>query len=810
MKQLFGFFVAFALALTGVGFTGCSDDNVDTNGPDTPVSVPSFGVTLGTVGINSAEITLKTTAISDFAYLVQTAAAEAPTATTIYATGKVEKLNDGETKLILSGLEAKTDYSVYFAYRIEEKFADVVDLDFTTANYNELFTVVDRGPDYITFHIETDADKYYKVTMNDWMTAKSMMELYGTTDFDFIRSGVLFQGPQTITFRHGEAIFPDDPDMEGYNWNIMAGQCFRLILAECDESGNDYGTVDFDELGDPIFNWYGFQQTEKVNAGDALPSQYSVEVEISRLTTRSVEIYINPDEEIAGYGALFGTKPEIDGYIEEVGLTGMQAMALGENSTLAGVEPARYAWDKVLMEGIEYSFVVVGLEEDITRQVMVRKDFTPISATQPAPQVVVTHIDNPEGENSAFKTWFNIKAPNGDAASAVYAFNTAAEWKAVLKEGATYADILDQNGNDLGSAGTSMINSAEGLNIGFDTEESTAFILAIGLSNAEETMGVGTCEATSLADTPDAPVSSTLFSDLLGDWTATTTDTGGKAYTFKVTIANEVEAGPATLPEEVYDLYPKFTHEQVDGFFAEFKEGVTETNAKYKGKNRLVCRGFQVDPYVSYYPERMAYHSAWDLFIHPNYNNSSTKAVFLDYGPKWFLQIAEGDVVTVPTDPIRIPILSNWADAMYLMGYYKVDNYNYETNTPTFPVVVSADKQTITVNPFVDGDKVFYPSVFYSQNGYMTALFRGASPIVLTKGYDEPAVTANMKARRSYRTDELRTNVKAPTIGKMTRLDGNLRRLTAKHVDMSASPLAGEQLQQAAEAQAAKLARANR
>ena len=807
MKHLFGFFVAFALALTGVGFTGCSDDKTDEPVPP-PVVDPSFEVKLGTVGINDAEITLTTAAVPEYAYIVAEADAQAPSATTIYATGKVESLTDGENKLNINGLEAATQYTVYFAYKVEDQFADVVDLDFTTANYTDRFTMVDRGPDYITIHIEVPADTYYMITLSDWMTAKSMMEQFGTTDFDFIRSGVLYQGPQTITFRHGEPIYPDDPDMEGYNWNIMAGQCFRLILAECDEE-RFYGDVDFDELGDPIFNWYGFQQTEKVNAGEAIPSQYKVEVEIEKLTTRSVEIYINPDEEIAGYGALFGTKPEIDAYIEEIGLSGLQAMCLGDGSTLAGVEPARYAWDKVLMEGIEYSFVTVGLEEDITRQVMVRTDFTPISATQPAPQVVVTRIDNPEGENSAFQTWFNIKAPNGDADSGVYAFNTAVAWQAVLKEGATYADVLDQNGNDLGSS-MAMINSPEGLNIAFDTEESTAFILAVGLCNEEETMGVGVCEATSLADTPDAPVSSSLFEDLLGDWTATTTDTGGKAYTFKVTIANEVEAGPATLPEEVYDLYPTFTHEQVDGFFAEFKEGVTETTEKYKGKNRLVCRGFQVDPYVSYYPERMAYHSPWDLFIHPNYDNSSTKEVFLDYGPKWFLQIAEGDVVTVPTDPIRIPILSNWADAMYLMGYYKVDNYNYETNTPTFPVAVSDDKQTITVNPFVDGEKVFYPSVFYNQNGYMTALFRGASPIVLTKGYDEPAVTANMKARRSYRTDELRTNVKAPTIGKMTRLDGNLRRLTAKRVDMSASLLAGEQLQQAAQAQAAKLARTNR
>lgn len=147
---------------------------------------------------------------------------------------------------------------------------------------------------------------------------------------------------------------------------------------------------------------------------------------------------------------------------------------------------------------------------------------------------------------------------------------------------------------------------------------------------------------------------------------------------------------------------------------------------------------------------------------------------------------------------------------MYLMGYRSTGSYTSETNTPDFPVTVSEDKETITINPYVDGDKTFYPAVYYSLNGYMTALFRGNAPIVLKRGYDEPEVTANMKARRSYRTDELRTNVKAPVLGKMIKLDLGSPRLTAKRVDMSAAPLAGERLSQNAKALAEKLARANR
>lgn len=809
MKHLFGFFVAFALALTGVGFTGCSDDKVEDEILPPLVVEPSFEVKLGTVSINDAEITLTTAAIPEYAYIVAEADAQAPSATTIYATGKVESLTDGVNKLNITGLEAVTEYTVYFAYKVEDQFADVVDLDFTTTNYTELFTITDLGPDYISFHIEVSADTYYKIAISDWMIAKSMSEQFGTGDFDFIPTGLMYKGPQTITYKHGEVVDPDEDPEWAYNWEIMPGQCFRLMIAECDEEGN-CGEVDYEADEDNRIKWYGFQQTEKVNAGDAIPSQYSVNVELDSLTTRSVKIYIEPDEEIAGYGCLFGTKPEIDSYIEEVGEKGMQAMALnGQLNTLFGVEPGLYAWDKVLLEGIEYSFITVGLEEDITKQIMVRTDFTPIQATMPAPVVVVTHIDNPEGENSAFKTWFNIKAPNGDADKALYVFNTKSEWTKILNQGATYADVLDQYGQDLGSAGADMVNSSEGLNIAFDTEEETEFVLVVGLVNSEETMGEGHCEATSLSDTPDAPVSSSLFTDLLGDWTATATDTAGKEFVFKVTIADGVEPGPETCPEEVYALYPNKTREEVQALFAEYKAMVITTNAKYKGKNRLVCRGFQVDPYASYY-DRMDYLSPWDLFIHENYSAVATKNLFVDYGPKWFLQIADGDVVTVPTDPIRIPILNNWSNPMYLMGYCSTGSYTSETNTPDFPVTVSEDKETITINPFVDGDKTFYPSVFYSQNGYMTALFRGNAPIVLTKGYDEPEVTANMKARRSYRTDELRTNVKAPVLGKMIKLDLGSPRLTAKRVDMSAAPLAGERLSQNAKALAEKLARANR
>ena len=203
MKHLFGFFVAFALALTGVGFTGCSDDKVEDEILPPPVVEPSFEVKLGTVSINDAEITLTTAAIPEYAYIVAEADAQAPSATTIYATGKVESLTDGVNKLNITGLEAVTEYTVYFAYKVEDQFADVVDLDFTTTNYTELFTITDLGPDYISFHIEVSADTYYKIAISDWMIAKSMSEQFGTGDFDFIPTGLMYKGPQTITYKHG-------------------------------------------------------------------------------------------------------------------------------------------------------------------------------------------------------------------------------------------------------------------------------------------------------------------------------------------------------------------------------------------------------------------------------------------------------------------------------------------------------------------------------------------------------------------------------------------------------------------------------
>ena len=52
--------------------------------------------------------------------------------------------------------------------------------------------------------------------------------------------------------------------------------------------------------------------------------------------------------------------------------------------------------------------------------------------------------------------------------------------------------------------------------------------------------------------------------------------------------------------------------------------------------------------------------------------------------------------------------------------------------------------------------------------------------------------------------------MKAPVLGKMIKLDLGSPRLTAKRVDMSAAPLAGERLSQNAKALAEKLARANR
>ena len=101
------------------------------------------------------------------------------------------------------------------------------------------------------------------------------------------------------------------------------------------------------------------------------------------------------------------------------------------------------------------------------------------------------------------------------------------------------------------------------------------------------------------------------------------------------------------------------------------------------------------------------------------------------YGPKWFLQIAEGDEVTVLCDTERN--LFDWAQqgTFYLMGI------NEQVVFEPFPVEVSDDFNTIKVKTAVyEGADYFMGAGYLVSSSRVSLAFIGTSEMTLTRKAD--------------------------------------------------------------------------
>lgn len=81
-----------------------------------------------------------------------------------------------------------------------------------------------------------------------------------------------------------------------------------------------------------------------------------------------------------------------------------------------------------------YHIFATGMgNEEGTSQCFEHITFQLPDPTLPAPEVVVTPIKNPNGEESPYEVWFNVKCTSKDALSGMYACNYQREWESALK-----------------------------------------------------------------------------------------------------------------------------------------------------------------------------------------------------------------------------------------------------------------------------------------------------------------------------------------------------------------------------------------
>ena len=194
----------------------------------------------------------------------------------------------------------------------------------------------------------------------------------------------------------------------------------------------------------------------------------------------------------------------------------------------------------------------------------------------------------------------------------------------------------------------------------------------------------------------------------------------------------------------MYDYYTGMTKKEVDALYDEFKMEAEAFNARVRGQNRLLCLGFGYN--TSDAPTSFNTITPYELFCNPEYSSYDVASLFYDFGPKWYLQIAEDGSVTVPFNSNRMYPLQAWTDNIYYLAAYSDNGYisvGENDSNEEFTVDVASDRNTITVNPYILDGTEMYPNAIYLN--YTWAYLGGKrinSELTLTRGWTESAAYA--------------------------------------------------------------------
>lgn len=770
---------------------------------------------LALVEAASDSVTLKftTEAIKECAYICEPAeTAEGGTPEYIFEEGTVIETADGENIFSVKGLLPVSNYKITMAAKTvyDEFFEGKIELDVTTGDYSKFVTVLDQKYDGYTVHLNLPES----ITENDSLAIRytiatlpmyNMMKMfYQTADAD-----MLLQNAQQCTRESKDLIIdeehrteedPEYGDLVEYWTPISPNEPTVFLAGEFSLGESDYGwgegyyipKFDYDgyynalaetgEANESDF-WTGLYHKETIfsRAPELLDSKLNVET--VELTPAKARIAFRPEEGVQQYVVmlldpdmydlsmmLLDNNPDYLQWYTTSYFAFMQNFAISFEEEVE-IDLTEFFYG--LTPGTTIKMFAVGLGDEYgSLQNFQTKDITIPDYTKPAPVVTVTAIDNPEGTESPYEVWFNVKAQNADLESAKYVANYTREFEAMFSRGYDMQGLIEDMGNQLAEEDIAAINSPEGFNIKFSSRADSETMLGV-IGYNDEGLGseVASAKNSTIPVPAQDPVDSPLFTELKGDWTASATlakydkETEGwipdeTPVTFKVHIDNALEEFPEALTDDIYALYPDQSKEEVDAMYQELLNRRELYNTRLKEQNSLVCTGFGIDPILEY-------QSPYDLFISKTYSGYDIETLFYDFGPKWNIRISSDGTVSIPVNINFLDPLANWhstygrKDICYLVptGETTFIGGPADPNEewPKIPVTVSEDKDTITLNSFTDEnndgeEEVYYPNVMTIGYYGFTTLKCGkiVSEITLTRGWTDPDATNVNATRNSY------------------------------------------------------------
>ena len=300
----------------------------------------------------------------------------------------------------------------------------------------------------------------------------------------------------------------------------------------------------------------------------------------------------------------------------------------------------------------------------------------------------------------------NLNLYSEGAASVKVVFRATPELMERRSEGYDDEYIASNMGTPLSAEQVAAVAST-GLTIKMENlwpeVEYTALVI---VENAEKTATVKATTAYTAAQAPAPRVESELFTSLLGEW----------RLTYDLVQENLVEARVSEI--------------------VTIAQGVDEkSSTDYRNQNRLVILGFPFEVTAGGQYEPVAVYTPADLLENrPKYYSYSPNLVYRDYGPKIFLEIGEGDTLSVPSS--NTCPLFNWSDmgAYYFVG----GDFDARGAAPTtFPVTLSADGNTLVIGACHAGAEffngIYLPSVYLDNSATPRMEAWGVSDVILER-----------------------------------------------------------------------------
>ena len=629
------------------------------DGPDpkpNPGTKPEISLTAGEVTYNSFTFEVSTNVAGDLGFAVVAEGAKNPTIDEIFS--RNTKSVESSATITVEGLNDNTTYTLFAILRATNggTLSEPQKISFTTPDdgVDNPITIDNVGYNNATFTINLPGKLLFQCI------DKASLEYHGQSPEDYIQTagiGIPDDGPLTVEWIDGS-------NYGNYEMRMREDSEYYVIAANCDSSNNITGeifTQEFKTLRKPV-------------------SEAGITTNFMEIGSTSVTIMTEPDSTVSEYYVYVRDKVWSDGIVSGYGESMLQTLVKNPSAGSWHLTDDNYdTWGGLTPETTYYCHIVV--IDNKGAEALTRIEFTTTSKQLAAPTVELSVTeDNVNPHNTLY---LNIRSDI--AASVKVVFRPTADVHEKRVEGFEDQYIVNNFGTEVSAVDIDAINNT-GLSIKMeDLWPEVEYTAMVVVKNAEHTE---TFKATTYSTPKQAAaprVESSLFTSLLGEWEMTYTliQENGITATISdvVTIAQGVDA---------------------------------KTEADYRDQNRLVILGF---PFIvsaqGVYSALPVYSPADLLDARANYYAKGKNLIYRDYGPKIVIEIAEGDVLTIPSS--KGEYLYNW-DAVGYLNFFGCDYDNQFTAPATFPVTLTDNGDTLTIGAYQSGEEFGYglyrPSVF--------------------------------------------------------------------------------------------------